>query len=151
LLKTAALSAECNNGQHGTNMASILVIDDQMELRTLFHRILERGGHSVITAEGGEEAVRATEAWIPDLVLLDMAMPQMDGLAFLRVVRARPGWKDVPIIVLSGMLSAEQMTIARQLGACDQLVKGQFTTRELRSRVARHLGPSPSRPSSNAA
>jgi CheY-like chemotaxis protein len=132
-------------------MARILVIDDQMELRTLFQRVLERGGHEVIAAEGGEEAVRATESWVPDLVLLDMAMPQMDGLAFLRAVRGRPGWQNVPIIVLSGMVTAEQMATARTLGVCDQLVKGQFTTRELRSRVAQYLAPSPSRPRCSAA
>jgi two-component system cell cycle response regulator DivK len=132
-------------------MATVLVIDDQMELRTLFQRVLEHGGHQVVAAEGGEEAVRATESWTPDLVLLDMAMPQMDGLQFLQTVRQRPGWQSVPIIVLSGMLTAEQMAAARELGVCDQLVKGQFTTRELRARVAQHLPPLPGRTGCNAA
>ena len=132
-------------------MARILVIDDQVELRTLFQRILEHAGHNVIAAEGGQEALRATELLIPDLVLLDMAMPQMDGLAFLREARARPGWENVPVIILSGMVTPEQMASARQMGACDQLVKGQFSTRELRARVARFIPPSPSCPTSNAA
>ena len=70
-------------------MPTVLVIDDQMELRTLFQRVLEHGGYQVITAEGGEEAVRMTEAWIPDLILLDLSMPQMDGFEFLRTVRRR--------------------------------------------------------------
>jgi CheY-like chemotaxis protein len=124
-------------------MPTVLVIDDQMELRTLFQRVLEHGGYRVIAAEGGEEAVRMTEAWIPDLILLDLAMPQMDGLEFLRTVRRRTGWANVPVIVLSGMLSAEQIAAARELGACDHLVKGQFTTRELRARVATFLPAAP--------
>jgi CheY-like chemotaxis protein len=132
-------------------MATVLVIDDQMELRTLFQRVLEHGGHTVVAAEGGVEAVRATEAWKPDIVLLDMAMPQMDGLEFLRTVRRRPGWQSVPVIVLSGMLTAEQMVAVRELGVCDLLVKGQFTNRELRSRVAQHLAPVPNKPGCNAA
>jgi two-component system KDP operon response regulator KdpE len=132
-------------------MPTVLVIDDQLELRTLFQRVLEYGGYQVIAAEGGEEAVRVTEAWIPDLILLDLAMPQMDGLEFLRTVRGRRGWTKVPVIVLSGMLSAEQSAAARELGACDQLVKGQFTTRELRARVAKYVHPAPARPSCTAA
>lgn len=132
-------------------MATVLVVDDQMELRTLFQRVLEHGGHKVIAAEGGEEAVRVTESWTPDIVLLDMAMPQMDGLEFLRTVRRRPGWQSVPVIVLSGMLTAEQTAAVRELGVCDLLVKGQFTNRELRSRVAQHLPPLPGKPSCNAA
>lgn len=132
-------------------MPTVLVIDDQMELRTLFQRVLEHGGYQVISAEGGEEAVRMTEAWLPDLILLDLAMPQMDGLEFLRTVRRRAGWAQVPVIVLSGMFSAEQIAAARELGACDQLVKGQFTTRELRARVAKYLPPSPSQQTCTAA
>ena len=132
-------------------MATVLVVDDQMELRTLFQRVLEHGGYTVVAAEGGIEAVRATESWTPDIVLLDMAMPQMDGLEFLRTVRRRPGWQNVPVIVLSGMLTAEQTTAVRELGVCDLLVKGQFTNRELRSRVAQHLPPLPGKPTCNAA
>lgn len=132
-------------------MPTVLVIDDQMELRTLFQRVLEHGGYHVIAAEGGKEALRATEAWIPDLILLDLAMPDIDGLEFLRTVRQRSGWQNVPVIVLSGMFSAEQIATARELGACDQLVKGQFTTRDLRARVAQFLPPSPSHPACTAA
>ena len=132
-------------------MPTVLVIDDQIELRTLFQRVLERGGYQVIAAEGGEEALRATEAWKPDLILLDLAMPDMDGLEFLRRVRRRSGWQSVPVLILSGMLSAEQIAAASELGACDQLVKGQFTTRELRARVAQFLPPSPSRRTCTAA
>lgn len=132
-------------------MPTVLVIDDQMELRTLFQRVLEHGGYHVIAAEGGKEALRATEAWIPDLILLDLAMPDIDGLEFLRTVRQRSGWQSVPVIVLSGMFSAEQIATARELGACDQLVKGQFTTRDLRARVAQFLPPSPSHRACTAA
>ena len=131
-------------------MGTVLVIDDQLELRTLFRRMLERGGHSVVMAGDGEEALRLTETWAPDLVLLDVAMPQMDGLAFLRAARQRPNLANVPVILLSGLLTTEQAAAARALGAADQLLKGDFTTRELRARVAKFLPPDP-QPATSAA
>ena len=124
-------------------MATVLVVDDQMELRTLFQRVLEHGGHRVVAVAGGEEALRSTDTWKPDVILLDMAMPDMDGLAFLRAIRGRDGWQSVPVIVLSGMLTPQQIAAAGELNVCDYLVKGQFTTRELRARIARHLIPIP--------
>lgn len=126
-------------------MGTVLVIDDQLELRTLFQRVLENGGHRVVTVGDGEAALRATENWTPDVILLDLSMPQMDGLAFLRVARQRPGLAEVPVIVLSGMLTPEQTAAARELGVADHLQKGAFTTRELRARVASLIPPPPGR------
>lgn len=132
-------------------MGTVLVVDDQLELRTLFQRVLEHQGHAVILAGNGQEALRTTESWVPDLVLLDLAMPQMDGLVFLRTIRSRAGWGHVPVIMLSGLMSSEQMAAARDLGVVDQLLKGEFSTRELRARVAKYLKPGPALADSNAA
>lgn len=120
-------------------MSKVLVVDDQLELRTLFSRILENQGCSVIAVGNGSEALRTTESWTPDLILLDLAMPEMDGLAFLRAARARSGWSNVPVIMLSGLMSPAQINEARNLGVADQLMKGRFSTRELRASVARCL------------
>jgi len=120
-------------------MGKVLVVDDQLELRTLFSRLLENQGHSVVAVGNGSEALRTTESWVPDLVLLDLAMPEMDGLSFLRATRSRPGWANVPVIMLSGLMSAGQIAAARELGVADQLMKGRFSTRELRASVARCL------------
>jgi len=124
-------------------MGTILVIDDQPELRQLFQRVLEHQGHRVVCAGNGQEGLRALESWPAELVLLDMAMPEMDGLSFLRVLRQQPRWKDLPVIILSGLMSPEQVAAASALGAADQLVKAQFSMRELRALVSRHLASSP--------
>ena len=126
-------------------MGTVLVIDDQLELRTLFQRLLENAGHHVVAVGDGEAALRATESWAPDLMLLDLSMPQMDGLRFLRLARQRTSLANVPVIVLSGLLTPEQSAAARELGVADQLQKGAFTTRELRARVAKFLPTSPRR------
>ncbi|HXE52902.1 MAG TPA: response regulator, partial [Tepidisphaeraceae bacterium] len=123
-------------------MSTVLVVDDQPELRQLFGRVLEQQKYTVILAANGQEALGLLEQHKPDLVLLDMAMPQMDGLSFLRLVRQKPQWSRLPVIILSGLMSAEQVAEARKLGVNDQLIKAEFSMKELRSRVAKHLSNS---------
>ena len=120
-------------------MGTVLVIDDQPEMRQLFQRVLERQGHRVVCAGNGQEGLRALQSCPAEVVLLDMAMPEMDGLSFLRTLRQQPRWKQLPVIILSGLMSPEQVAAARALGVTDQLVKAQFSMRELRALVARHL------------
>lgn len=122
-------------------MSSILVIDDQPELRMLFQRVLESQGYAVFTASNGQEGLDALDSCEPRLILLDMAMPQMDGLDFLRQLRTNSRWATVPVIMLSGLMSAQQTAAARDLGVHDQLIKAEFSMKELRSRVARHVPP----------
>ena len=133
------------------NMSTILVVDDQPELRLLYQRVLEREGHRVALAAHGNDAIQLMESKPFDLILLDMAMPHMDGLTFLRLVRARPEWSKIPTIILSGLLTHQQSSEARALGATDLLVKAQFSMRELRARVARHLAETQVIPASGTA
>lgn len=123
-------------------MSTVLVVDDQAELRQLFQRVLEHQGYTVITAADGLEAIQMLEAHNPSLALLDMAMPKMDGMGFLREIRRKPRWAKLPVIILSGLMNAEQIDAARKLGVIDQLVKAEFSMKELRARVARHLAGS---------
>lgn len=123
-------------------MSTVLVVDDQAELRQLFQRVLENQGYRVVTAENGRAGLAALEAADPNLILLDMAMPLMDGIGFLRELRRLPGRvAAVPVIILSGMMSAEQTAAARSLGVVDRLVKAEFSMKELRARVALHVPP----------
>ena len=122
-------------------MSTILVMDDQPELRQLFQRVLENQGYMVATADNGRAGLAAVGAADPQLILLDMAMPLMDGLTFLHELRRLPGRAGLPVIILSGLMSAEQTRAARELGVVDQLVKAEFSMKELRARVARHVPP----------
>jgi CheY-like chemotaxis protein len=122
-------------------MSTVLVVDDQPELRNLFQKVLEHQGHQVVLACHGREALVAMEACVPELVLLDLAMPEMDGLTFLRIIRGQPRWAKLPVIMLSGLMSAEQIAAASELGVTDKLIKAEFSTRDLRARVARCLMP----------
>ena len=103
-------------------MTRILVVDDEPNIRTMVRSCLEAEGYGVREAANGREALDATARWSPDLVLLDLAMPRMDGLEALPLIRAAV--PDVRVVVLSGF---NQDTLARkalEAGADHYVVKG---------------------------
>jgi CheY-like chemotaxis protein len=81
---------------------TILVVDDSATVRKLISGKLEKSGHHVVCAEDGLEALERLEASMPDLVLLDIAMPKMDGYEVCKQIRLNPAAKDLPIVMISG-------------------------------------------------
>jgi CheY-like chemotaxis protein len=142
-------------------MALILVVDDESIVRQLFAKVLQGDGHEVLTAANGREALYLMSPRRPDVVLLDLMMPVMDGLSFLRVLRRRDDWRHVPVMMISGVLDRQLVLRAKQLGVTDFLLKSGFAMGAFRTRLARHLPagvrcaradePSPQRPWSPAA
>jgi CheY-like chemotaxis protein len=120
-------------------MARILVVDDEAIVRQLFAKVLQSAGHDVIVAPNGRDGILRMEEAIPDLVLLDLVMPVMDGMAFLRVLRRRPEWKQVPVIIVSGVVDRQQVLKAGDLGVQDYLLKCDFAMDELRARLAKYV------------
>lgn len=126
-------------------MGTILIVDDEPEIRQLFRTALGRLGHEIITAANGSEALLALGSCWPDLLLLDLAMPEMDGISFLRLLRRTPEWAKLPVIVLTAFTTREQIKKVLDLDVADHLTKAEFTIRELRARVAKHLPPPPAK------
>ena len=81
----------------------MLVIEDSRFLRQAIERALTRAGHTVSTANDGEEGVRVARETAPDLVLLDMMLPKLGGLDVLRILKTDPNTKDIPVIVLTSL------------------------------------------------
>ena len=81
---------------------TILVVDDSATVRKLISGKLEKSGHHVVCAEDGVEALERLEASLPDLILLDIAMPKMDGYEVCKQIRSNPAAKDLPIVMISG-------------------------------------------------
>jgi sigma-B regulation protein RsbU (phosphoserine phosphatase) len=130
----------------GTSSASvnirnsrILVVDDNRVNRHLLVAVLQRGGFfNVGTAEDGVDALARIGEAPPDLMLLDLMMPKMDGFEVCRQVRANPAWKDLPILVQSSLSSSDDRKHAFSAGATDFVTKPINAT-ELLSRVRIHL------------
>jgi adenylate cyclase len=99
---------------------SVLVVDDESQIRELFGRFLSRSGIAVTFAEDGVGGLAAARARVPDVIVSDLGMPRMDGLALCRALRRDPATKTVPIIVVSGT-DAGQMRAALDAG-CDAVL-----------------------------
>ena len=112
-------------------MAKVLVIDDDSSLRRAMRVGLQAGGHEVITAADGEHGLSQAALQAPDVVVLDLGLPDMDGLEVCSRIR---GWSDVPIIVLSATGSETRKVAALDGGANDYVTK-PFSMLELEARI----------------
>lgn len=117
----------------------ILVVDDEPDIRRLVAEALEVTGYDVQTAANGEGAIRAASLYIPDLVLLDIMMPDMDGFTVYERLRARPVDLKSPIIFLTARREINDKLLGFEKGAADYITK-PFHIKELLARVKVHLG-----------
>lgn len=97
------LSRVLNKYLHDKQTGVILVVEDDEEIRLVTRRALQREGYSVVEASNGRVALDCLEQTRPDLILLDLMMPELDGFQFLDHVHATPAWRAIPVIVLSAM------------------------------------------------
>jgi DNA-binding response OmpR family regulator len=109
----------------------ILVVDDKASVRRLVQEYLAEHGYRVVTAGDGRQALYAARHEKPDLILLDIMMPQMDGFDFLRAYRRE---KDTPVILLTARLEESDKVVGLELGADDYITK-PFSMRELLARI----------------
>ena len=101
--------------------ARILVVDDEELIRDLLKMVLTEEGYSVITAEGGEEAIRRLETMRFDLIITDLVMPKVNGVEVLRSAKSID--PNYPVMVITGYPSVETVTRLVRLGAGDYLTK----------------------------
>jgi two-component system alkaline phosphatase synthesis response regulator PhoP len=109
----------------------VLVVDDDMKTVELVKLYLKRDGYRVLTAYDGVEALRLAREGYPDLIVLDLMLPGMDGLEVCRTIRAE---SDVPVIMLTAKTTDQDKLIGLDLGADDYVTK-PFSPRELAARV----------------
>ena len=114
----------------------ILIVDDEAMIRKAVHLALEKEGYEVVEAETGGEALRRIELSKPDLILLDIMLPDVSGFDVCRDIR-KAGLR-VPIIILSAKTEEIDVVVGLEIGADDYITK-PFRTRELLARIAAHL------------
>ena len=143
-------------------MSLILIADDHPIAREPLAKLLRYEGYETTCAANGIEALDALRARRPDLILLDMMMPKMNGLAFLRAVAGNPAGEGdgaraegaanppeppqadgsgVPVIVLTSVTDCSDVQHARELGVKDVIPKAKFSVDELLRRIRAHLPP----------
>jgi DNA-binding response OmpR family regulator len=117
----------------------ILVIEDDESVRLVVSLSLEKEGYDVEQVASGEEALEKVIDFSPDLVILDIMMPEMDGWEVLRLLKSNPLTVNIPICILTAKTEIRDMMYATQKGAADYITK-PFTSKELSTRVALLLG-----------
>lgn len=107
----------------GSNSQKILIIEDELAIRELLVDIFKDEGFNVYEAQSGELGLKYAYKHKPDLILLDIILPQMDGLAMLKKLRKDPWGESVPVIVMSNLNDQERISEAIKLGVYDYVIK----------------------------
>jgi CheY-like chemotaxis protein len=123
-------------------LASVLLVEDSEPIRTAFTILLEETGYRVHSAEDGHEAVRTATEHAPDLVLLDMGLPGMDGLDVVRALKSQPTTADIPVIALTGRDDAGSRRACMEAGCAEYILK-PINTHALLRTIERHLRTAP--------
>jgi two-component system KDP operon response regulator KdpE len=118
-------------GEAERKLPSVLIVDDEPKIRSAVRQALEREVESVLEASNGKDAIAMAEQARPGLVIIDLGLPDMEGIAVCRAIR---GWSSIPILVLSARTDEQEKAGLLEAGADDYVTK-PFSTVELRARV----------------
>jgi CheY-like chemotaxis protein len=116
-----------------------LIVDDMAASREAMARLLQRQGYQTDMAHNGAEGLVRLKQNKPDLIVLDQMMPEVDGLTFLAGIRRFPKWRDLPVIMLTGVKDRSCYTKAQSLGVKECLEKGEQTGSKILEFVQKHL------------
>jgi len=119
-------------------VATILVVDDEEPIQELLRFNLEKEGYRVSVAKDGQEALKHVENDQPDLIVLDLMLPGMDGLEVCRKLRSNPKFQQIPIIMLTAKGEEIDKVLGLEIGADDYMTK-PFSPRELLARIKARL------------
>ena len=117
----------------------ILIADDEVYMLRLLEMTFKKGGYAVVSCRDGQEALAQAVSALPQLIVLDVMMPGLDGLGALRQLKGNPATRDIPVVVLSAKGHALTKVEAEQAGAAMFLAK-PFSPNQLLSEVQKFLG-----------
>ena len=122
-------------------MCTILVVDDHPVTREPLARLLRYEGFQTACAANGVEALAAVNQAKPDLILLDVMMPKMNGVDFLDALRRDAAGRSIPVLALTGVLDPKQLARLGELGVVGVMTKSRFTVEQLLDCVREHARP----------
>lgn len=123
-------------------MTKIAIIEDDPVISQMYRMKFEADGFEVQLANNGVRGVALIEAFLPDMILLDLQMPEMDGTEALRIIRKNEWGKNIPVIILTNLGEEESPKEIRALGIHSYIVKADLTPRQVVQRVKEALGTS---------
>ena len=120
-------------------MAKILFIEDEPTLQKTLGDALTKEGYQIKTAFDGEEGLLVAKEYKPDLILLDLILPKMDGFAVMQALKKDEGLKAIPVIVLTNLEGTADVEKVLELGATTYLVKTNYDLKEVVEKIKKTL------------
>jgi len=132
-------------------VVDILCVEDEADMIDLIRWILERHGFQVRGALGGQEALRMVREKRPDMILLDIMMPEMDGWEVYRELKASPELEEIPVVVVTAKAQSIDKVLGLHIAKVDDYITKPFGPHELLSAVEKVLGQAEGSPAENEA
>lgn len=120
-------------------MTKIAIIEDDQVISQMYRMKFEADGFDVQLADNGERGVALVEQYSPDIILMDLQMPEMGGVEALTLIRKKAWGKDIPVIILTNLGSEEAPKELHNLGIHSYIVKAELTPRQVAERVKEAL------------
>lgn len=117
----------------------ILLIEDEPGQALAISSALSNAGYEIAVAGDGKEGLAKAKTENPDLILLDIVLPKMDGVAVLKELKKNPETKEIPVIILTNLATGETMRETMEAGSSDYLVKTDYTLEELAGKIKQAL------------
>ena len=121
-------------------MKKILFIEDEAALQKTLGELLEKEGYQVIRALDGEIGLKSAQTQNPDLILLDLILPKIDGFEVLKRIKSNPQTKDIPVIILTNLERTKDIERAIEAGASTYLVKANYSLDEVLTKIKQAIG-----------
>ena len=121
-------------------MSRVLVVEDDKFLGTAYRAVMTKAGFEFELATDGEEALRVLKDWKPEIILLDLVMPRMDGFATLEALKKDPTLATIPVLVASNLGQKEDLDRAMGMGAVGFIIKSDSSPEEIISRIKSIIG-----------
>ena len=119
-------------------MKKILVVEDEADNRRIMRDLLANAGYEVIEAVTGDEGVARAEAEEPDLILMDIRLPNLDGFEVTRTIKSKPALKDIPVIAVTSHAMSEDNAKAMEAG-CDAYFSKPVSPRTLLDKIREYV------------
>ena len=124
---------------HMADKIKILIVEDEEMLSTMYKVKFENDGYTVYTATNGAEGIELAVKDQPNLILLDIIMPKIDGFAVLKKLKEDPKTKGIPVILLTNLGQDEDISRGKELGAAGYLIKANNTPSEVVAKVKQYI------------
>lgn len=135
----SALEAQTAKGDSHDQQKKVLLIEDDPLILKMYQAKFQNEGYAVMVAEDGVHGLKVLAESTPDIILLDIMMPQMSGIDFLKKVRSTESGKDIPVLVLTNLSEKEEEQEANALGVKEYLLKASLTPAEIAEKVKKYI------------